>query len=133
MRNFHHGLKIFFVALLFAGCTSIGLALFDHSLRTFHPFISEARLISSAGLIFDIAGIVQLEISGAFESILDEYSDEDAYPYGPPSHITRRIIEDPDTPIRNSLYNHLFNEHRTGFMLIVIGFAFQLLGVWLPF
>ena len=66
-------------------------------------------------------------------SILNKYSDEGEYPYGPPSHITRRITDDPDTSIRSALYNHLFSEHRTGFMLIVIGFAFQLLGVWLPF
>jgi len=89
-----------------------------------------ARLIESAGLIFDIAGIVQLEISGLFEKFLNKYSDEKKYPYGPPSHITRRIIDDAEKPVQTWILNQIFYEHRSGFWLLVLGFLFQLLANW---
>jgi len=90
------------------------------------------RWLTSAGLLFDIAGIVQLELSGLFEDILERFSDEKKYPYGPPSHITRRIIKDdnPDTPIRSWIQRKVFLEKRTGFQLIFVGFIFQYLGDW---
>jgi len=44
------------------------------------------------------AGVVQLEVSGLFQKIMDVYGDEEKYPYGPPSHITRQIIDNPDRP-----------------------------------
>jgi hypothetical protein len=81
--------------------------------------------------MLDIAGIIQLELSGAFERVLEKYGDVGKYPYGPPSHITRRIIDNPDTPFRSWMRNALFFEHRTGVRLIIAGFVFQLLGVWL--
>jgi hypothetical protein len=96
------------------------------------PHASPAKLLSSSGLFFDIAGIIQLEISGAFEKILEKVRDETAYPFGPPSHITRQIIDNPDTPIRTGLrYSMFFDHHRTGIRLIVTGFVLQLCGVWL--
>ena len=83
------------------------------------------------GLILDVAGIFQLEISGLFDRVIEHYGDEEKYPYGPPSHITRKIIESPDTPIRSTVRRVLFFEHKTGFYLIAIGFVLQLAGVWL--
>ena len=80
--------------------------------------------------MFDLAGIVQLEISGLFERIIDKYGDVEKYPSGPPSHITRKIIDNPDTPIRTYVRNLPFYELKTGFRLIVIGCALQLAGVW---
>jgi len=89
------------------------------------------KWIESAGLIFDIAGIVQLEIGGLFDRLLDKYADEKKYPYGPPSHITRQLSDEADRPIRAWLYNNTFYEHRTGFWLLVLGFVFQLWANWL--
>ena len=35
--------------------------------------VSVAKLVGSSGLVFDIAGIIQLEVSGAFDSLLERY------------------------------------------------------------
>jgi hypothetical protein len=88
------------------------------------------KWLSSAGLMFDIAGIIQLDIGGLWEKVMEMYGDVSKYPGGPPSNITRQIIDDPDRPIRTWLRNTLFFETRTGFRLIVIGFFFQLAGTW---
>lgn len=113
--------KLAFLALSVAGivCAVVGIRNWS------------ARWIESAGLIFDIAGIVQLEISGLFEKILDRYGDEKKYPFGPPSHITREMMDDPDRPVRAWLRDRMFYEHDTGFWLLVLGFAFQLWANWL--
>lgn len=77
-----------------------------------------------------MAGVVQLHVSGLFDQIISEYSDEEKYPFGPPSYITRRIIDDPDAPIRSWLGSFVFLQANTGFYLLLAGFAFQLVGTW---
>ena len=89
------------------------------------------KWLTSAGLLFDMAGILQLILSGLFEKILEIYGDVQKFPYGPPSHITREIIDDPERRFRMWLRDNLFFESRTGLYLIVIGFVFQLVGNWL--
>jgi hypothetical protein len=116
------GLKVFVSLLLVGAVACLGIAVVDHG--------HSGKWLSSAGLMFDIAGIAQLDIVGFFQKILDRYGDENKYPYGPPSHITRRIIDNPDTPARNWIERNLFYEHRTGFYMIVIGFFLQLAGTW---
>lgn len=109
--------KTCLVGLLMAGVICFFIA----------PFSAvHSKWVESAGLIFDIAGVVQLEISGLFEHYLEKYGDVGKYPYGPPSHITRQIIDNPDTPIRTWIRNTAFFEKRTGFWLLVIGFFFRL-------
>jgi hypothetical protein len=120
-------MKIFFWALLTAGVVSTVLAIVTWS----------AKWCVTAGLIFDIAGIVQFEISGLFTKIFDywaqKYGDEKKYPSGPPSHITRQLIEmaDPDQPVRTWFKNTFYCGHYAGFWLLVAGFAFQLMANWL--
>jgi hypothetical protein len=89
-----------------------------------------SKWLTSAGLFMDIGGIVQLKISGLFERVLDTYRDEKSYPYGPPSHITRVIVSNPDTPLRSAVRDLVLFDSRAGFYLIVAGFALQLAGVW---
>lgn len=89
-----------------------------------------AKLMGSSGLVFDIAGIIQLEVSGVFDKWLEHYGDIEKYPYGPPSHITRQIIDNPDTPFRTGARNVLFFEHSTGIKLLLAGFVLQLSAVW---
>jgi hypothetical protein len=112
--------KAIFVALLTAGVTSLAMAATG----------STSKWITSAGLCFDMAGIVQLEISGLLRRILDRYWDPDAHPYGPPSHEIRDFIENPDTPVRTFFRRYAFFDVRTGFYLLLIGFALQLLAAW---
>jgi hypothetical protein len=92
---------------------------------------SASRWITSAGLMLVMAGIVQLDISGLFDQIAAKYFNEKHYPYGPPSHITREIIDNPDAPILMVLRNTLFINGRTGFWLLAIAFVFQLISTWL--
>lgn len=89
-----------------------------------------AKLLGTSGLLATVTGVVQLEISGLFAKILNEYGNEEKYPYGPPSYITREIIDNPDTPIRTSLRNHAYFNTATGFWLIVFGTFVQVLAVW---
>jgi hypothetical protein len=117
-------LKVFVSILLTGAIICLGLAIFDHS--------HSGKWLSSAGLMFDIAGIAQLDIVGFFEKILDRYGDEKKYPYGPPSHITRRLSAEhiDGAPILNWLKQTLFYKHQTGFWLIVAGFVLQFFGTW---
>lgn len=94
--------------------------------------VTVAKLLGSSGLFLDIAGIIQLEVSGVFDKWIERYGDIEKYPYGPPSHITRQIIHNhnPDTPIRSGIRNWLFFEHRTGVSLLLAGFVLQLSAVW---
>jgi hypothetical protein len=86
--------------------------------------------IATAGLLATVTGVVQLEVSGLFEKIRERYGDEEQHPYGPPSHITREIVDNPDRPVGTWLRNICFFNLKTGFWLIVIGTLVQALAVW---
>jgi hypothetical protein len=123
------------VLLILCGFASFIAALFNflpHYLTGEWPsLLSRSKWLSTSGLLFDIAGIVQLEISGLFDKVFEQYNDVEQYPGGPPSNITRQIIDDPDRPLRTGLRNWLFFEHRSGFYFIALGCALQLAGVWM--
>ena len=88
------------------------------------------RWIASTGLLAVVTGVVQLEISGLFEKIMEHYSNEEKYPYGPPSRVTRQTIDNPDRPF-TWLHNICYFDVRTGFWLIVLGTFTQIAAVWL--
>lgn len=108
----------------------IVLALAAFSLVT-SALLTSSKWLTTAGLLLDIAGLIQLDISGVFERIFEEYNDVDKYPFGPPSTITRQVIDHPDRPIRNALRIHAFQRGRTGFVIIVLGCVAQLAAVWI--
>lgn len=114
-------LKTFLCTLLLCAVFSFYMAFKGHPGKWF----------SSVGLMLDIAGIIQLELSGAFEWAIEKFGDVDKYPGGPPSRITREIVDDPNHPIQTWIRNKLYFEHRTGLKFIIAGFFFQLLGVWM--
>jgi len=89
-----------------------------------------SKLLATSGLLSTVTGVVQLEISGLFERILNEYGNDEKYPYGPPSYITREIIDNPDHPINTKLRNAAFFNTATGFWLIVVGTIIQVVAVW---
>ena len=91
---------------------------------------NSGKWLASAGLLATAAGVFQLEVSGLFQKIMDFYSDEMKFPYGPPSHITRQIIDDVDHPIRTWLRNACFFNVSTGFWLIIGGTLVQVFAAW---
>jgi hypothetical protein len=68
---------------------------------------SAGKWLNTAGLLLDVSGLVQLKISGLFEKILSHYGDEEKYPYGPPSFVTREIMEVADSRVGQWLYDRL--------------------------
>ena len=90
-----------------------------------------AKWIATSGLLGTVAGVFQLEVSGLFEKIFERYDDTEKFPYGPPSYITREIIDNPDRPFRTWLRNVCFFNASTGFWLIVLGTLTQIVAVWL--
>jgi hypothetical protein len=121
--------KFFLVCLILI---AVGLLLaIPFAERTGSIHVTVAKLLGSSGLFFDIAGIIQLEVSGVFDKWIERYGDIEKYPYGPPSHITRQIIDDVGRPIRTSIRNFLFFQHHTGIGLLILGFVLQLSAVWI--
>jgi hypothetical protein len=118
--------KITFICFLIFSVLVAGIVL-----RQIYYRLPIGRWISTEGYILAVAGLIQLEISGLFEKIMNEYRDEGKYPYGPPSRIVRQVIDDPDRPIRTQIRNLLFFRLRTGFVLILVGNILQAIGMWL--
>lgn len=50
---------------------------------------------------------------------MEELGDEEKYPFGQPSHVTREIVEidNPDRPFMRLVRNFVFVEAETGFKL----------------
>lgn len=65
-----------------------------------------------------------------FQKLVEFYGDEQKFPYGPPSHVTRQIIDNPDRPFTTWLRNLCFFNVSTGFWLIVVGTVVQVVAVW---
>lgn len=89
------------------------------------------KWLASTGLLATAAGVFQLEVSGLFRKIMDFYADEEIFPYGPPSRITRQLCDDADHPVRSRFRDALFFNVATGFWLIVTGTLVQVVAVWL--
>jgi hypothetical protein len=123
------GQQRFLIFLIMAAICLLALIPFVGAINSSHVTI--AKLAGSSGLFLDIAGIIQLELSGAFDSIINKYGDSEKYPHGPPSPITRQIIDNLDTPVLNRVQGQLFFQHRTGIWLLIAGFVLQLCGVWI--
>jgi hypothetical protein len=112
---------IFFAALVAAG-------MFVYGLMSWH-----SNWVNSSGVIFDICGALQLFVKEEWRDLsskyVELYGNEEKYPYGPPSHVTRVLSEhderneSPD--YANGLGPHYFNN--IGVLLLVIGFSFQLI------
>jgi hypothetical protein len=126
--TFRWGLRLSVLFLIAVAAGSLVLIPFVGKLP---HFFTVARLASSSGLILDIAGILQLEVSGAFEKLTGEFFDKEKWPNGPPSNVTRQIIDNPYTPIWNKVQSRMYFDHGTGIWLLFFGFVFQLAGVWI--
>ena len=93
--------------------------------------LNGAKWVGTAGLLATVTGVVQLEVSGFFEKIMEHYGNEKGYLYGPPSYVTREIIDNPDRPVSTWIRNVCFFYAKTGFWFIVLGTLIQACAVWL--
>lgn len=113
MRSFERSAYVvFLIASIIAVVVAISLVIARH--------VAASRWLASAGLIATITGLFQLQVSELFEKIIQKYSDDQRYPGGPPSHITRQIIDNPDAPVKTGFRNFLFFSPKTGLWIIVI-------------
>lgn len=92
---------------------------------------SAGNWLSSAGLLLDILGLVQLEISGVFDRILAALELASAEGKAP-SNLVRHVIDNPDEAAwRRRARWWLFSGPKTGVQLIAAGCVLQLIGTWL--
>lgn len=117
------------LALLFVAGVVFILSIF--SLFAGSLVENRSKFFATFGLLLVLSGLAQLEVSGFFSKIIEHYDNESRYPFGPPSSITREIIDNPDTPARTAVRNVLFFTPRTGFLAIVSGTIVQIVALWI--
>lgn len=88
------------------------------------------KLLSTASGLAGLASFYQLKSSGWFEKVLSLYSDENQHPYGPPSAIVRKIIDDPDHPTWAAVRNAVFFDPSTGAKLAVAALILSVASNW---
>lgn len=123
MKTFERALT---VVLLIGSLASLAAAIWSHWAN---PGMT-GRFYSTAGTLLQLAGLFQLEVSGLFSKLLETYGDDDRFPLGPPSSVTRFLTDNPDDTVFGRFRNRIFHEVSTGFWLIVAGTIVQIAGVW---
>ncbi|NJM35238.1 MAG: hypothetical protein HC850_11585 [Rhodomicrobium sp.] len=88
------------------------------------------KTFNSAGVMFDMAGVVQLHLAGLFSTLVRDYFDKmTLIGGGAPINGRMRAIRARDAQFW--LRRQLFVNPRTGYILILGGFALQWVAVWL--
>ncbi len=90
-----------------------------------------SRCMNSAGILFDLAGIVQLRITGLFSTLVRDYFDKMTMTGAPPP---RNGDKPPLVMARdasNWLRRQIFVRPRTGYIFVLAGFLLQWVAVWL--
>lgn len=118
--------QIALLALLLMTLISLALGLAGF----FVGSLAVSKWMQTASSLAGISSIIQLQISGLFEKWLAEYGDAEKYPYGPPSHITRQIIDNPDFPLQTAIRNTLFYDPYTGAKLGVLSLIISIVATW---
>lgn len=95
------------------------------------PLFSPSKLFSTASALAGLTALLQLDVAGIFEKLIVIYGDEEKFPYGPPSHITREVISDPDHPVSDWVNSKLFFDPGTGYWLAIVSLGLAVLGTWL--
>lgn len=106
-------------------CTGVTIA------GLYYEGVPTAKWLNTASGFFGLSAIFQARASGWFDSVLEFYGDDEKFPYGPPSPITREIVDNPDTPVRTWLRNTLFFEARTALVLGIISIVLAMVAAWL--
>lgn len=94
-------------------------------------FFEPARWAGTVAGLAVCAAFFQVATTKWFAIVLEFYSDADRFPSGPPSHIARKIIENPDTPIRSAFRNYVFFDPSLGAVLGLWAGIFTILSYWI--
>jgi hypothetical protein len=97
----------------------------------FCDLVPMAKWLNTASGFFALSAVFQARSSGWFDKVLEFYGNDKKFPYGPPSHITRQILDNPDTPVRTWLRNTLFFEARTALALGIVSIILAMVAAWL--
>jgi hypothetical protein len=116
---------LFVVTIVFAA------SLLASIVSLFWPLLPPGKLFATASAFAGLMALVQLDVAGVFEKLMDIYGDDEKFPNGPPSHITREVIWNPDTPVRSWLHAQLYFDPATGFWLAIVSLSLAVLGTWL--
>ena len=95
-----------------------------------YPLLPASKLFSTTSALAALVAILQLDVAGLFEKLMSIYGDDKEFPYGPPSHITREVIDNPDTPIRSWIKAKAFFDPATGYWLAIISILLAVIGTW---
>lgn len=93
------------------------------------------KTVGAAGLIFDVVGVLRIFLDEEWDRIVPGFDDEQAYPFGPPSHIMRELVadENPEALINDAGEDvpemSRFYYLRRGLLFLLVGFVLQLAGL----
>lgn len=91
------------------------------------------KWIGTTGVLLGLSGAFHLEVTGFLDRAIELISDEDAYPYGPPSYITRELIaiESADDGLLRRAFGYLLTNRKLGYWLVISGSALGLPAIWI--
>lgn len=89
-----------------------------------------SNLFLTASIFAGVVAAVQLDVAGFFGKLFDVYSDTKKYPFGPPSQVTREMIDHPDWALSSGLRDTLFYDTRFAFWIAMLSFLLSLIGTW---
>lgn len=118
--------RIVLVLMISASCSVSIAALIGYAVES----LPTSKLFSTCSGLLALSSLYQLRISGWFEKVMALYGDEEKFPFGPPSHITRQIIDNPDQPILTAIRNYLFLDPNCGAHLAVASILAALIAAW---
>ena len=93
--------------------------------------------MNSTGLCFDIVGALILFLQEEWNRLLEPHKDVDEFPSGPPSYVIRDWFDFEDlagfwdVADEEAAAMAQYYHWQRGILLLVIGFALQLLAVWM--
>jgi hypothetical protein len=117
-----------FLVLLLLGAVAVFVLAFA---GLFFENLPAKKLMSTASALMGMASVIQLRFSGWFDRVMTTYTDDSKFPLGPPSEITRQIIDHPDFPLQSWLRDALFYDPHTGATIAIVGLSAAIIGAWL--
>lgn len=92
-----------------------------------------ARMVATSAGLAGLAALLQLDVAGLFERLGKVYGDEQEFPFGPPSHVSRDLfaIDNPDQPLRSTVRRTFYTDTRTGLWLGAASIVLGTIAAWL--